>query len=84
MQKWLESEPDNIFANYKLGTTLCELKSYEISLPYLETTFKLLTKSNDRESYPFLGVFIEYYCNLCYNVGDKDKAAQIKYEVMNW
>lgn len=64
MLKWTASEPDNIFANYKLGTTLFEVKKYEESLPYMERTFKLFTESNDRESYPFLGVFIEQYYQL--------------------
>lgn len=81
MLKWTVSEPDNIFANYKLGTTLFEVKRYEESLPYLERTFKLFAESNDRESYPFWGVFIEQYSQLLSVMGLTDRALDMLKEL---
>jgi glycosyltransferase involved in cell wall biosynthesis len=84
MRRWTASEPDNIFANYKLGTTLCEAGWKEEALPYLEKTFDLFAGSNDRGSYPFLTIFIGEYFDLLVAMGNEGRALQVKMIAMGW
>jgi len=84
MQSWIASEPDNIFANYKLGTTLSEAGRNEEAVAYLEKTFELFTECRDRGSYPFLTAFIGEYCSLLVTMGHEEMAVQVKQLTMNW
>ncbi len=84
MQKWVTAQPESIFANYKLGTTLCEAGQKSEALPYLEKTFDLFARSGDRGSYPFLGAFIDYYCALLVELGEGEKALRIREVAREW
>lgn len=84
MRRWTASEPDNIFANYKLGTTLREAGLRDEALRYLEKTFDLFSASGDRGSYPFLGAFIEEYSNLLAALGHEERDIHIRSVIMGW
>jgi tetratricopeptide (TPR) repeat protein len=84
LQRWSASEPNNIFANYKLGTTLCGIGRNEEALPYFSKTFELFVESSDRESYPYLAIFIEEYCDLLVAMGDECCALQIRGITLEW
>ena len=84
MQRWAAAEPDNIFANYKLGTTLSETGRKEEAILYMEKTFALFTESADRGSYPFLPAFVEEYTDLLVSMGHEKMAVQIGNAAMGW
>ena len=84
MQRWTAAEPDNIFANYKLGTTLCEAGRKGEALLYQKKAFELFLESNDRGSYPFLAAFIGEYCDLLVVMGNEDMAVQVGQIVKAW
>ena len=84
MRRWNAAEPDNIFANYKLGTTLCAVGRKDEALVYLEKTFVLFAKHHDRKSYPFLSTFILEYGELLVAMGHDEKAQCMKDLAMGW
>jgi hypothetical protein len=84
MRRWTASEPDNIFASYKLGTTLCEAGRKEEAMIYLKKTFELFVESRDRGSYPFLTLFIGEYCALLGAMGDEGRALKVKEMTVGW
>ena len=84
MKRWTAAEPDNIFANYKLGTTLCEAGRKDESLLPLKKTFELFLESNDRGSYPFLAAFLDEYCDLLVVMGNEDMAFQVRQIAKVW
>ena len=84
MRRWTALAPDNIFANYKLGTTLCEAGQKDEALTYLKKTFELFAKSSDRGSYPFLALFIAEYDELFVGMGDVERALQMRTVALTW
>ena len=84
LRNWATSEPDNIFANYKLGVTLCEAGHKDEALPYLDKTFELFAGSSDRKSYPFLPVFIREYCELLMSMCDVERVHQVEIMSNEW
>jgi glycosyltransferase involved in cell wall biosynthesis len=84
MRKWSAAEPENIFANYKLGTTLLAAGRKEEALTYLEKTFILFTDSIDRGSYPFLFTFVREYVEFLSAMGHRGRAESVMSITMGW
>ena len=84
MQRWTAAEPDNIFANYKLGTTLSAAGRKEEAIVYMERTFALFTERTDRGSYPFLSVFIREYRDLLVATEREERAKCMTKLAMGW
>ena len=84
LQRWVDAEPANIYANYKLGGTLVEAGRRQEALPCLERTFMLFTESRERNTYPFLETFITLYCDLLTAEGLTVEAERCARTVDGW
>ncbi len=84
LRKWVTAQPDNIYANYKLGGTLAEMGMTAEALPYLERTFTLFARNPERNTYPFLTAFVDFYCELLVTEGYEEKADQCRQIVGGW
>ena len=74
LQSWLNCEPDNIIANYKLGSTLCAVGQKEESLKYLEIAFRHFDAGIDRYTLRLLPVFAVNYHSSLISAGKLEKA----------
>jgi glycosyltransferase involved in cell wall biosynthesis len=74
LQKWVSAEPDNLVANYKLGSSLFAVGRKEECLIYLEKAFKHFPVRMDMNTFPFLHVFALNYHNALISTGKSEKA----------
>jgi glycosyltransferase involved in cell wall biosynthesis len=84
LQKWVEAEPDNIFGNYKLGSTFFDIGRKEKSLLYLEKAFELFVACKDRYTFPFLPVFAVNYHKALVSAGLTEKAEKFEQIACVW
>jgi len=74
LQRWVNAEPDNIIANYKMGCILLTIGREKESIQYLEKAFELFP-INSGYTFPILPVFaINYYTSLV-SLGKTEKAS---------
>jgi glycosyltransferase involved in cell wall biosynthesis len=84
LQKWVDAEPDNIFGNYKLGSTFFDLGRKEKSLLYLEKAYELFAVSKERYTFSFLPLFAVNYHKALVSAGLKEKAEQFEQIASIW
>jgi len=84
LRQWLQSDPGNIYAYYKLGGTLAELGKIEEALNYLEEAFALFARNRERGSYPFLSKFVALYCEILEARGFTDRAVECREIAAGW
>jgi len=84
LQRWIDAEPDNIFGNYKLGSTLFDIGRKEKALVYLEKAFELFAVSKDRHTFSFLPVFAANYHKALVSAGLMEKAEKFGQIACAW
>ncbi|MBF0158685.1 MAG: glycosyltransferase family 2 protein [Magnetococcales bacterium] len=84
LRRWVDREPDNLYACYKLGMNLYFRQQMEQSLPLLQRAFQLLDQATDRHSYPFLNPLVSHYLDLLQQQGDTEQLAQAKARIALW
>lgn len=84
LREWVEAEPTNIYANYKLGGTLLEMGRRGEALTFLAQTFQLFAASGERTSYPFLEAFITTYVDALIEEGRESEARVCKETAAGW
>jgi glycosyltransferase involved in cell wall biosynthesis len=84
LKGWVVAEPDNIFGNYKLGSTLFCAGRKEESLIYLEKAFELFAVCSDRYTFPFLPAFAANYHNALVSLGFTEKAGKFEQIACVW
>jgi glycosyltransferase involved in cell wall biosynthesis len=84
LRKWVTDEPDNVYANYKLGGTLAEMGNMGEALTYLDRAFTLFAGNRDRNTYPFLPAFVNLYCDLLVAKGLEAKAERCRQIAGGW
>jgi glycosyltransferase involved in cell wall biosynthesis len=84
LQKWVEEEPNHIYAAFKLGINLCHRGAGGRGLALLKRAFFLMDKEKDKKSYPFAQQLVqEYYKNLLQS-GQESQAEAVKKRIASW
>lgn len=83
LQNWLACEPDNVTANYKLGSTLFALGEREESLEYLKKAYGHFYAHVDSYNLRFLPVFAVNYHSSLISAGKTEKAKLFEQMVMD-
>jgi len=74
LQSWLDVDPDNIIANYKLGNTYFAMGREEAALNYLERAFRDFDAGSDTRTLQLLPVFAVNYHRALISAGKVEKA----------
>jgi glycosyltransferase involved in cell wall biosynthesis len=84
MERWVATEPENIYARYKLGMTLAEVGRFDEAYPHMRATFELFAQCVDRQTYPFMENFIETFCRMVEGREPREEALRIKVVMGQW
>lgn len=84
LRKWVEKEPTNIYACFKLGTNLRHRGNSREGLFFLEKSFTLIAQAKDKTSYPFLNNLLTTYYQALLENGLQQKASEMKQTLMSW
>lgn len=78
LRRWVEREPDNVFALYKYGANLLHTGDPPGALHHLERACGLLEGRSDRFTYPFLPQLVATTRVLLEEAGRPDRAARVE------
>ncbi|HAJ78158.1 MAG TPA: hypothetical protein DCO75_00170, partial [Fibrobacteres bacterium] len=84
LRKWLKNEPDNIFANFKLGNTLFDMGQKDEAIIYLDKTCKLFAESSQRSNAAFLPAFGVVYHKALIDAGLSAEAESFDRTASGW
>jgi glycosyltransferase involved in cell wall biosynthesis len=84
LRKWLHTDPDNIFASFKLGSTLFETDEKSEALSYFDKVYKTLERGHYRLDAPFVPAFAVIYLKALKHAGLDEKAGAFDRISQKW
>lgn len=84
LRKWVQQEPDNIYACFKLGVNLRHRGNNREGLFFLEKSFDLLAQAENKGSYPFVKNLLTSYHQALLENGLQEKALEMQQRLLTW
>lgn len=84
LRKWVQQEPNHIYASFKLGANLRQRGHNREGLFFLEKAYALLSQAEDKGSYPFLNNLLTNYHQALIDHGMQEKALEMQQNILTW